>query len=77
MGEKRVALRKIVMTGKPLPEADRMIRECCEVRCWDQAGIMPRELLFEWLADADKTGIVRANEKREWLATPASQSELD
>ena len=53
MGEKRVALRKIVMTGKPLPEADRMIRECCEVRCWDQAGIMPRERLLDWLVDAD------------------------
>lgn len=48
-----MTLPKIVMTGKPLPEADRMIREHCEVRCWDQAGIMPRELLFDWLAEAD------------------------
>ena len=43
---------KIVMTGRPLPEADQMIRDCCEVQCWDQPGIMPRELLFEWLEDA-------------------------
>ena len=48
-----MTLPKIIMTGKPLPEADRMIRENCEVRCWDQAGIMPRELLLGWLADAD------------------------
>ena len=48
-----MTLPKIVMTGKPLPEADRVIREHCEVRCWDQAGIMPRELLFDWLAEAD------------------------
>ena len=48
-----MTLPKIVMTGKPLPEADRVIREHCEVRCWDQAGIMPRELLFDWLVEAD------------------------
>ena len=48
-----MALRKIVMTGKTLPDADRMIRENCEVRCWDQAGIMPQELLLDWLIDAE------------------------
>lgn len=26
----------------------------------------------DWLAEADKTGIVRANEKREWWTTPSS-----
>ncbi|MDQ1185859.1 2-amino-4-hydroxy-6-hydroxymethyldihydropteridine diphosphokinase [Agrobacterium larrymoorei] len=29
--------------------------------------------VIDWLADADKTGIVRANEKREWWTTPASE----
>lgn len=48
-----MAATKIVMTGRPLPEADRMIRDCCEVKCWEQPGIMPRELLLEWLADAE------------------------
>ena len=46
-------LGKIVMTGQPMPEADQWIRERCEVRSWDQAGNIPRELLFEWLADAE------------------------
>lgn len=46
-------LGKIVMTGRLLPDADRWIREHCEVKSWDKPGIMPRELLFEWLADAD------------------------
>lgn len=46
-------LGKIVMTGKPMPEADQWIRERCEVRSWDEQGKMPQELLYEWLADAD------------------------
>ena len=46
-------LGKIVMTGKPMTEADQWIRERCEVRSWDEQGKMPRELLLEWLADAD------------------------
>ena len=44
---------KIVMTGRPMPEADRWIREHCEVISWDEPGIMPRELLEKWLADAE------------------------
>jgi glyoxylate reductase len=46
-------LGKIVMTGRPLPEADKWIRERCEVRSWDEPGSMPRELLLEWLSDAE------------------------
>jgi len=46
-------LGKIVMTGRPLPEADQWLRERCEVKSWDEPGIMPRALLFEWLADAE------------------------
>ena len=46
-------LGKIVMTGKPMPEADQWIRERCEVKSWDDPGVMPRQLLLEWLADAD------------------------
>ena len=44
-------LGKIVMTGKPMPEADAWIRERCEVVSWDEPGVMPRPLLLEWLAD--------------------------
>lgn len=46
-------LGKIVMTGKPMPEADAWIRNQCEVQSWDQPGLMPRQLLLEWLSDAD------------------------
>ena len=46
-------LGKIIMTGKPMPEADQWIRERCEVKSWDEPGVMPRQLLLEWLADAD------------------------
>lgn len=46
-------LGKVVMTGRPMPEADEWIRQRCEARVWDEPGIMPREMLFEWLADAE------------------------
>lgn len=46
-------LGKIIMTGRPLPEADEWIRERCEVRSWDEPGSMPRELLLEWMSDAE------------------------
>jgi len=46
-------LGKIIMTGRPMPEADQWIRERCEVKSWDEPGVMPRELLLEWLADAE------------------------
>ncbi len=46
-------LGKIVMTGIPMPEADRFIRQHCEVKSWDELGVMPRQLLLEWLADAE------------------------
>ncbi len=46
-------LGKIVMTGKPMPEADQWIRERCEVKSWDEPGVMPRQLLLDWIADAD------------------------
>ena len=46
-------LGKIVMTGKPMPEAEQFIRQHCEVKSWDEPGVMPRHLLLEWLADAE------------------------
>lgn len=46
-------LGKIIMTGRPMPEADQWIRERCEVKSWDEPGVIPRELLLEWLADAE------------------------
>lgn len=46
-------LGKVVISGRPLPEADRWIRERCEVRCWEEAGAMPRDLLLAWLKDAE------------------------
>lgn len=46
-------LGKIVMTGKPMTEADQFIRQHCEVRAWEEVGVMPRNVLIEWLADAE------------------------
>ena len=46
-------LGKIVMTGKPMPEAEQFIRQHCEVLAWEKLGVMPRQLLIEWLADAE------------------------
>jgi len=46
-------LGKVVMTGKPRPAAERLIRERCEVQSWDEPGIMPRELLLQSMADAE------------------------
>ena len=53
-------LGKIVMTGKPMPEADQYIRQHCEVQSWDEPGVMPRQLLLEWLADAEGLMVVGA-----------------
>ncbi len=46
-------LGKVVMTGNPRPDADRWIREHCEVKSWDEPGAMPRELLLQWIEDAE------------------------
>lgn len=46
-------LGKIVMTGTPRPEANKWIRERCEVQSWDEQGSIPREVLFQWLEDAE------------------------
>lgn len=43
----------VVMTGRAMPAADRWIRAECDVRSWDEPGPMPRQLLLEWIADAD------------------------
>ena len=32
-------LGKIVMTGKPMPEAEQFIRQHCEVKSWDEPGV--------------------------------------
>ena len=39
-------LGKIVMTGKPMPEAEQFIRQHCEVLAWEKLGVMPRQLLI-------------------------------
>ena len=46
-------LGKIVMTGRPMSEADAWIRGQCEVLSWDEPGVMPQPLLLEWLAEAE------------------------
>ncbi len=46
-------LGKVVMTGNPRPDADRWIREHCEVKSWDEPGALPRELLLQWIEDAE------------------------
>lgn len=53
-------LGKIIMTGKPMPEADQWIRERCEVKSWDEPGVMPRQLLLDWIADAEGLMVVGA-----------------
>lgn len=53
-------LGKVVMTGRPAPEADQWIRQQCEVTSWDKPGAIPKELLFEWLADAEGLMVVGA-----------------
>lgn len=49
---------KVVMTRALLPEAQRILLERCDARVWDKEEVMPRDVLAEWLADAD--GLVAA-----------------
>jgi glyoxylate reductase len=43
-----------------MPEADQFIRQHCEVKSWDEPGVMPRQLLLDWIADAEGLMIVGA-----------------
>lgn len=44
---------KIVLTGKTWPKAFNKIKEHCEVKVWEKDESMPRDLLFEWLQNAE------------------------
>ena len=43
----------VVMTGLLRPIARKLVEEHCDVRIWDKPGVIPRETLLEWLADAE------------------------
>ena len=51
--EESEMLGKVVMTGRTRPVADQWVRQHCEVKSWNESGTMPRELLLEWIRDAE------------------------
>jgi glyoxylate reductase len=44
---------KIIITGKLMPLAFNRIMESCEVKQWAEAGPIPRDILYDWLKDAE------------------------
>jgi glyoxylate reductase len=46
-------LGKVVVTGHPMPMAEQWLRERCDLHTWEGPGPIPRETLYERLADAE------------------------
>jgi len=44
---------KVVMTGKLMAPALERIQKACEVRGWEKVDPIPRDILFDWLQDAE------------------------
>lgn len=44
---------KVVMTGRIMAPALERIQKVCEVREWEKTDPIPREMLFDWLKDAE------------------------
>jgi len=56
----------VVMTGKLLPPAQQKIIEQCNVKLWDKDEPIPRDLLIDWLKDAEglvTTGNIRVDDE--------------
>ena len=57
---------KVVMTGKLMASALERIQKECTVKLWEKVSPIPRELLFEWLTDAEGlivTGNIQVDEE--------------
>ncbi|UOF90388.1 D-glycerate dehydrogenase [Fodinisporobacter ferrooxydans] len=57
---------KVVCTGTQLPAALQMLEQECELKIWEHAYPIPRDLVLEWVADADglfATGSVRVDDE--------------
>lgn len=44
---------KIAITGKTFPQVIDKLGQSCKIKIWEQDGPIPRQILTEWLADAD------------------------
>lgn len=57
---------KVVMTSRLMTPALERIQEACDVTLWDKTEAIPREILFDWLTDAEGlvvSGNVQVNEE--------------
>lgn len=57
---------KVVMTGRLMSPALERIQNACEVKLWEKTEPIPREILFDWIQDAEGlvvTGNVQVNEE--------------
>lgn len=57
---------KVVMTGGLLAPALERIQEVCTIKGWEKKDPIPREILFDWLADAEGlivTGNIQVDEE--------------
>lgn len=45
--------KHVVITGKIMPSAEKMLRERCNVQQWTEPTAIPRDTLFTWLQNAD------------------------
>jgi glyoxylate reductase len=51
-------MHKVVMARKLLPLAQQRLEQSCEIIAWDKEEAMPREVLLDWIQDAE--GLVAA-----------------
>lgn len=51
-------MHKVIMTRKLLPLAQQRLEQSCEILAWDKEEAMPREVLLDWVKDAE--GLVAA-----------------
>lgn len=44
---------KIVVTGKIFPEVMTRLQQHCEIKLWEEDRPIPRDVLYDWLSDAE------------------------
>jgi glyoxylate reductase len=45
--------RKVLITGPLMDSALKRLQNICDVQQWEKAELMPRDILLEWVADAE------------------------
>ncbi len=49
----RIDKYKVIVTGRVLPSVIDALKEQCDLRIWDKNDPIPRDVLYDWVTDAD------------------------